>query len=93
MDLLFSKYANPFLFVDTMLSNGTFSEFVGTVWELEAEKKNWEFFLHKVYGVSYGDFLKSLETANSSEPIEPIETTVKNSAKILREFIPDKKKG
>lgn len=92
MDLLFSKYANPFLFIDTMLSNGTFSEFVGTVWELEAEKKNWEFFLHKVYGVSYGDFLNSLET-NNSEPIEPIETTVKNSAKILSGFIPDKKKG
>lgn len=92
MDLLFSKYASPFIFVDSMISNGRFSDFVECIWESENEKRNWEFFLHKVHDVSYSEFLERI-SGNHSEPIEPIETTVKNSAEILNGFIPERKRG
>jgi hypothetical protein len=88
MDLLFSKYASPFLFVDSMISNGRFSDLIDTIWEAENEKRNWEFFLHKVHEVSYAEFLNSID-GNHAEPVEPLETTVKNSAEILNGFIPE----
>lgn len=91
MDLLFSKYASPFIFIDSMISNVRFSEFIETVWEAENDKRNWEFFLHKVHDVSYSEFLESIN--GNPEPIEPIETTVKNSAEILNGFIPETKRG
>lgn len=91
MDLLFSKYASPFIFIDSMISNVRFSEFIETVWEAENEKRNWEFFLHKVHNVSYAEFLESIN--GNPEPIEPVETTVKNSAEILNGFIPETKRG
>ena len=92
MDLLFSKYASPFLFVDLMISNGRFSDSIDAIWEAENEKRNWEFFLHKVHGISYSEFLDSIN-GNRSEPVEPLETTVKNSAEILSGFIPETKRG
>lgn len=91
MDLLFSKYASPFLFVDSMISNGRFSDLIDTIWEAENDKRNWEFFLHKVHDISYSEFLESIN--GNPEPTEPLETTVKNSADILNGFIPENKRG
>ena len=87
MDLLFSKYASPFLFIDTMISNGMFSDSIEEIWKAENDKRNWEFFLHKVHEGSYIEFLNSIENQNDV-PKESLETTVKNSADILNGFIP-----
>ncbi len=87
MDLLFSKYASPFSFIDPMIQTLRFSEFVDEILTLESEKKEWEFYLHKVFNKSFDEFKNSMEQPKVSK--EQIETTVQNSISILQNFIPE----
>lgn len=87
MDLLFSKYANPFLLLDGMIQTGRFAEFVIEFITLDNEKTMWEFYLHKVYDKSYEDFKRSLHPARKPTESE-IKTTVNGSKSILDGFIP-----
>lgn len=88
MDLLFSKYASPFLFIDTMLLNGMFCDSIDEIMRSENDKKTWEFYLHKVFDKSFDEFLRSVETQTNKPSDEQLETTVKNSVNILNGFIP-----
>lgn len=96
MDLLSKRYANPYFFMDGMIQTGRFNnfviEFVRTINEENAEKRDWEFFLHKVWKGSYGEFKEEMrnnyENQNLSE--ENIETTVNYSMNLLKNFNPEK---
>lgn len=89
MDLLFSKYASPFIFVDQMISDCRLCEFVDQILKIDDDKKVWEFYLHKVHDVSFDDFVNSLgRNQNEEVSTEQLETTVKESANILSGFIP-----
>lgn len=65
------------------------SDIVKRINEEEKEKYRWEFFLHKVYDKSYGDFLKGVEN-NTVESHRMTEDEVKNvvddSASLLNLF-------
>lgn len=88
MDRLFKRYADPFLFIDSLIISERFSEFVLEFLEIQNEEMTWEFFLHKVYDKSYADFKQSIEQ-NKPVPKEQLETTVKNSKSILNSFVPN----
>lgn len=89
MDLLFSKYASPFIFVDQMIYDCRLCEFVDTFLKIDDDRKIWEFYLHKVHDVSFDDFVRSLGGNEQNEvSTEQLETTVKESANILAGFIP-----
>lgn len=93
MDLLFKRYASPFLLIDTMLEAGRFSEFVyelvGLVNEETEEKIRWEFFLHKVFDKSYYEFVEDIkQSAQRQEPVD-FETAIKESYDILNNFVPE----
>jgi hypothetical protein len=89
MDLLFSKYASPFIFIDQMILNGTLCEMIDEIWKIEDDKKLWDFYLHKVHDKSFDEFVNSIRGnhESKSEP-EQLETTVKESYSILAGFIP-----
>ena len=53
MDLLFRRYASPFLLLDEVIKNNRLSEFVAEVMKSENERQTWEFYLHKVFDKSY----------------------------------------
>jgi hypothetical protein len=95
MDWLFSRYANPFLFIDGMLGTGRFLEFVenfaATVQEEKEERLQWEFFLHRVPEGSFADFRERLkEDAKHKElPAKQIETTLNDTFNILNNFNPE----
>lgn len=89
MDLLFSKYASPFSFIDIMIQTSRFSEFVDEILTLENEKKEWEFYLHKVYNKSFDEFKNTIKQPEEVSE-EQIETTIQNSMSILKNFIPIK---
>lgn len=89
MDLLFSKYASPFSFIDAMIQTSRFSEFVDEILTLENEKKEWEFYLHKVYNKSFDEFKNTIKKPEEVSE-EQIETTIQNSMSILKNFIPIK---
>lgn len=89
MDLLFRRYASPFLLLDEVIKNNRLSEFVTEVMKSENERQTWEFYLHKVFDKSYSDFKESLGTVESTKPPEAdLEATVKSSENILNNFKP-----
>lgn len=87
MDLLFSKYASPFLLLDQMISCGRFYEFVLEFINLENERQEYEFWLHKVWDKSFNEFKESIEPKKEVSA-ESLETTVNNSKSILSNFVP-----
>ena len=94
MDLLHKRYASPFSFMDGYIATGRFNEFVSsfidTVNQEKEEKHNWEFFLHKVFDKSYGEFIDSIKINNETQnmSVRTIETTVEDSMNILKNFKP-----
>lgn len=89
MDLLFRRYASPFLLLDEVIKNNRLSEFVTEVMESENERRTWELYLHRVFDKSYSDFKESLGTVEGTVPPEAnLEATVKSSENILNNFKP-----
>ena len=94
MDLLFKRYASPFLFMDGMMQTCRFSEFVDefmhTVISEEDDEKTWEFYLHRVQEGSFRDFKDGLETDKQNQNMskESMEDTIQNSLGILNNFTP-----
>lgn len=94
MDLLFKRYANPFIFLDKWISSRRFCEFINRfIREINKEKEekvNWEYFLNKVYDLSYIEFKESLKVNKENQQMSNnnIETTLKKSKKILNNFTP-----
>lgn len=87
MDLLFSKYASPFLLLDQMISCGRFLEFVVEFIDLENERIQYEFWLHRVWDKSFNEFKEEIKPKNVI-PAENLETTINNSKNILINFVP-----
>ena len=97
MDLLFKRYASPFLFIDGMMQTGRFSEFVSELVkafnEEREEKTMWEFYLHKVDpSVSYADFVESLENDKQLQNMteEDKAASVNIAMSILNNFNPER---
>lgn len=96
MDALFKRYAHPFLFMDGMIRTGRFCFFVRSFWNEihneENEKTMWEFYLHRVFEGSFDDFRAGIENdkQNQSMSEQAMETTIKHSMNILKNFSPEK---
>ena len=96
MDLLYQRYASPFSFIDGMIQTGRFREFVETFWQTvhkeKDEETSWQYFLHKVFSGSYADFKAELKNDNDHRNMseQAIETTIKESMNILKNFNPER---
>ena len=99
MDLLFKRYANPFPFVDGMIQTGRFSEFVRQFLEKahseREEETTWEFWLHKVFEGSFADFKAGMDNDKKNQQMsgKTMETTIKESMNILKNFNPEQDGG
>ena len=91
MDLLFVRYASPFVLLDGLIITNSLNSFVDDffdfVIEERKEKSEWEFFLHKVYDQSWSDFVKETEQSENQKPIDLGATLVK-SKNMLNNFTP-----
>ena len=96
MDLLFKRYANPFPFMDGMIQTGRFTEFVRSFLEKtnseREEQTMWEFYLHKVWEGSFTEFKDGVENDRKNQQMseKTMETTIKDSMNILKNFNPTK---
>lgn len=94
MDQLFKRYADPFLFLGGYIRTNRFSEFVDSFVERVSkerdEKSQWEFYLHKVEEGSFVDFVEGLKKDKEIKKLseQAIETTIKDSLSILKNFKP-----
>lgn len=88
MDLLFYRYASPFLLLDQIIPSGDLSDFISTVWEIRDEEMQWQYFLSKVFDKSFDDFREALKSQKVMSQ-EEIETTIQDSINIMNSFIPE----
>lgn len=88
MDLLFHRYASPFLLLDQIILFGDLSDFISEVWEIRDEEIQWQYFLAKVFDKSFDDFKESIKSQKGMSQ-EEIETTIKDSMTMIDSFIPE----
>ena len=82
MDLLFNRYASPFLLLDNIIENCGFFKFIGEFLDITDKAECWEFFLHKVHDMSFNEFYESL-TPQKPMTKNDFETVVRTSQEIL----------
>ena len=91
MDLLFKRYASPFLLLDTLILTNSLSDYIDDLFTFIVEEKEeqtkWEFFLHKVYNKSWKEFCDEIEISNETKDVDVGETVLK-SKNILTNFTP-----
>lgn len=92
MDLLFSKYASPFLFVEQVMSLNRLSEFVDEIMNLDNENKMWQLYLSCLSNPysevgSFNEFKEKIIRPVKNNDID-LEATVKNSFDVLKDFKP-----
>lgn len=97
MDLLFKRYANPFILLEQMIVADRFAEFVIEFLDMHnADTENdtlWEMYLHHPFLDKTFDEFKNqcgIKTDQSQiqEPAD-LEATVKESMDVLSGFIPE----
>lgn len=88
MDLLFHRYASPFLLLDQIIPAGDLNEFVSTIWQIQDEEMQWQYFLAKVFDKSFEDFKKTMKPQQGMTQKE-IKTTINDSMSMMNTFIPE----
>lgn len=90
MDLLFKRYASPFLLVDGMIQSGRFTTFVSELERIVNEEKAWEVWMHRAKDKTYDEFTRSIRQTPSVERVSKpdLEATVKHSSHLLNNFKP-----
>lgn len=95
MDLLHKRYASPFSLLDNLIRTEQFSEwveqFLKKTAEEENDKKEWEFFLHKVWNKSFADWKAEMTAQVSQDDVmdeAKKEEIVSRSNEILNNFVP-----
>jgi hypothetical protein len=82
--------------LEQMIRTGRFSEFVGEILSIHneetEEKVLWEFWCHKVFDMTYQEFLNKSKVTTSKASEKPsqeiLEATVMESRDILNSFCP-----
>ena len=89
---MFQRYANPMIIIDKMIRAGRFTEFVQEVMKIRnqemIEKARWEFWLHKVFELSFDEYIAKLDGTEEVLSDDEMEATVKESMGIINGFCP-----
>lgn len=88
-DLLYKRYSNPLELLQQMLQAGQLEEFIGELVQIRneelQERTMWEYYLHRVYDMSFDEFMKQTKEPEAPETIGKDRMTeiVKDSLDIL----------
>ena len=92
MDLLFKRYASPFVLLDNFIAMGSLSDFIDDFFkfinEEQQEDTKWQFFLHKVFDKSWKEFCEEIESVDKAKEID-LGATIKKSYDMLNNFAPE----
>ena len=88
MDLLFKRYASPFVLLDSLIIANSLNSFVDDFIVFVKEDNEWEFFLHKVYDKSWKEFSDDIKSSENAKQIDFGATLIK-SKNILNNFTPE----
>ena len=91
--MLFKRYANPMILLDKVIQSGRLTEFVREFIQIRndelIDQTRWEYWLHRVFDMSFSDFIDQ-STATGSEEISDakLARTVDESLRITNSFCP-----
>ena len=92
MDLLFKRYASPFILIDNLILTNSSRSFIDDLIDFINEEKEeqvqWEFFLHKVFDKSWKEFCDEVSEPIVNKEID-LGATVKKSKDMLNNFTPE----
>ena len=88
MDLLFVRYASPFILLDGLILTNSLKNFVYDFFDFINEDREWEFFLHKVYDKSWSEFSNDMKQSENQKPID-LGATIVKSKNMLNNFTPN----
>ena len=92
MDLLFKRYASPFVLLDNLILTSSSSSYIDDLFKLINEEKEeqirWEFFLHKVFDKSWKEFNDEVNQPIIDNEID-LGATVVKSRDMLKNFTPE----
>lgn len=92
MDLLFKRYASPFVLLDNLILINSLSSFIDDFFNFinteKEEQVQWEFFLHKVFDKSWKEFCDEVSQPIVNKEID-LGATVKKSKDMLNNFTPE----
>lgn len=96
MDMIFQRYACPYELMDGMIASCRFNEWISEIVNLhndeEVEKAQWEFFLHKVFDMSYEQYKEDCKLNQQRQVADQefdFEATFNNSKNMLEGFVPE----
>ena len=88
MDLLFSKYASPFILLDGLILTSSLTPFIDDFIGFVTDKIQWELFLHKVFDKTWSEFKSEVKPSTTDEEIDFGATIIK-SKDMLNNFTPE----
>ena len=88
MDLLFVRYASPFVLLDGLILTNSLKNFVDDFFDFINKDREWEFFLHKVYDKSWSEFSNDMKQSENQKPID-LGATIVKSKNMLNNFTPN----
>lgn len=98
MDLAFSRYANPMILFNQMIRTRRLAEFVNELLAMHnketEEQAAWDYWLHRIYDMTYPEFLSRITAKSGTEPTnalseQELESIVMDSWGTLNSFCPD----
>ena len=88
MDLLFVRYASPFVLLDGLILTNSLKNFVDDFFDFINEDREWEFFLHKVYDKSWSEFSNDMKQSENQKQVD-LGATIVKSKNMLNNFTPN----
>ena len=88
MDLLFVRYASPFVLLDGLILTNSLKNFVDDFFDFVNEDREWEFFLHKVYDKSWSEFSNEMKQSENQKQVD-LGATIVKSKNMLNNFTPN----
>jgi hypothetical protein len=95
MDLLSQRYASPFLILDEFIRLHQLHDFTLEIFGIIAEEKThearWQYYLHKVFDISFEEFVRRCEqpqNQDSGMTHEEIGNVINQSKLMLEGFNP-----
>ena len=87
MDLLFQRYASPYLLIDGVIEENRFVEFLNEFAKAKREDDLERVWLHKVDNMNFTEF-KELNKPKKAPSKEKLKAAINNSMEMLKNFNP-----
>lgn len=81
------------MLLEQMVEAGRLAEFIDEVGAIMYEEKlhdmRWDFWLHKVFDMSFDDYVQSVKSAAQPETSGNLEATIKGNFEMMENFHPE----